>query len=188
MKNLSLYLNIILLLAVGFLYYKVYSNQGSTPLPSKGTAMRGDAIVFVNSDSLLKNFDYYNELLEDLQAQEDSVDMLLKSRSKSLEVEFEAYQSKAASMSPEQRAAIEEGMMGKQQELMRLKDVMVDKLQSQESAMGDSVHARLVGVLKELNKSNNFFYVLGYQRNNGILFANDSLDITKQVLEVLNGK
>ncbi|MFM7901379.1 MAG: OmpH family outer membrane protein, partial [Bacteroidota bacterium] len=72
--------------------------------------------------------------------------------------------------------------------LMRLQDVMVDKLQSQESAMGDSVHARLVGVLKELNKSNNFFYVLGYQRNNGILFANDSLDITKQVLEELNGK
>jgi outer membrane protein len=186
LKNLSLSLNIILLLAVGFLYYKVYSNQSPAPILAKGTSMRGDAIVFVNSDSLLKNYDYYNDLLKDLQAQEDSVDMLLKSRSRSLEAEFEAYQSKAASMSPEQRAAIEEGMMGKQQELMRIKEVMVDKLQSQESAMGDSVHSRLVAVLKDLNKSNNYFYVMGYQRGNGILFANDSLDITKQVLEELN--
>jgi outer membrane protein len=52
--------------------------------------------------------------------------------------------------------------------------------------MGDSVHSRLVAVLKDLNKSNNYFYVMGYQRGNGILFANDSLDITKQVLEELN--
>ncbi len=186
MKNLSLSLNIILLLAVGFLYYKVYSNESPVSLPTKGSAMRGDAIVFVNSDSLLKNYDYYNELLKDLQAHEDSVDMLLKSRSKSLEAEFSAYQSKAASMSPQQRAAIEEGMMGKQQELMRLKESMVDKLQEQESAMGDSVHDRLVRVLKNLNKSNNYYFVLGYQRGNGILFANDSLDITKQVLKELN--
>lgn len=168
------------------MYYKVYSNESPVSLPAKGTAMRGDAIVFVNSDSLLKNYDYYNDLLKELQAQEDSVDMVLKSRSRSLEAEFEAYQSKAASMSPEQRAAIEEGMMGKQQELMRMKEVMVDKLQSQEIAMGDSVHARLVGALRDLNKSNNYFYVLGYQRGNGILFANDSLDITRQVLKELN--
>lgn len=168
------------------MYYKVYSNESPVSLPAKGTAMRGDAIVFVNSDSLLKNYDYYNGLLKELQAQEDSVDMVLKSRSRSLEAEFEAYQSKAASMSPEQRAAIEEGMMGKQQELMRMKEVMVDKLQSQEIAMGDSVHARLVGALRDLNKSNNYFYVLGYQRGNGILFANDSLDITRQVLKELN--
>ena len=108
-------MNLILLLAVGFLYFKVYSNERPVSLPAKGSAMRGDAIVFVNSDSLLKNYDFYNGLLKDLQAHEDSVDMLLKSRSKSLEMEFTAYQSKAASMSPEQRAAIEEGMMGKQQ-------------------------------------------------------------------------
>jgi outer membrane protein len=52
--------------------------------------------------------------------------------------------------------------------------------------MGDSVHDRLVRVLKDLNKANNYYYVLGYQRGNGILFANDSLDITKQVLQELN--
>lgn len=186
MKNLSFAINIILVIAVGVLYYKVYSDGGSEQLPAKGTSMRGDAIVFINSDSLLKNYDYYNELLKGLESQEDSIDMMLKSKSKSLESEFAAYQSKAAGMSPEQRAITEERMMAKQQELMMLKESLVDDLQAKESAMSDSVHARLVRALKEVNKTNHYYYVLGYQRGNGILFANDSLDITKQVLKELN--
>lgn len=186
MKNISLVLNIVLVIAVGGLYYKVYSNEDTASVPAKGTSMRGDAIVFVNSDSLLKNYDYYNEMLKGLEAHEDSVDMMLKTKSKSLESEFAAYQSKAAGMSPEQRASIEEGMMAKQQNLMMLKESLVDELQSKESAMSDSVHARLVRALKEVNKTNHYFYVLGYQRGNGILFANDSLDITQQVLKELN--
>lgn len=186
MKNISFAINVILLVAVGILYYKVYADDGSKPLPTTGTSMRGDAIVFVNSDTLLKKYGFYNELLSGLESKEDSIDRMLKSRSKALETEFAAYQSKAAGMSPDQRAAIEEGMMAKQQELMMLKESLVDDLQARESAMSDSVHARLVRALKEINKSNHYFYVLGYQRGNGILFANDSLDITNRVLDVLN--
>jgi outer membrane protein len=186
LKNISLTLNIVLAIAVAFLYYKVYSGSKPAAIQMNGSSMPGDAIAFINSDSLLKDYNYYNDLRKALEAEEDSVDRLLQSRSKALEADVAAYQSKAETMAPATRAGTEEKLMRQQQGLMMLKEELIEKLQNKESAMSDSVHAHLTGFLKEYNKKRNFFYILGYQRGNGILLANDSLDITKEVLSGLN--
>ena len=41
---------------------------------------------------------------------------------------------------------------------------------------------------KQFNKDKNYAFILSYQRGSGVLLANDSLDITKPVLEGLNNK
>jgi len=89
-------------------------------------------------------------------------------------------------MTVEQRANEEERLMKKQQYLMEAKERMLDDLQRRESEMNDSIHDNLSRFLKEYNKEKNYYFILGYQRGSGILFANDSLDITKEVLEGLN--
>lgn len=189
MKNVSFALNAVLVIAVGFLYFKVYSTDDKpVSLPMSGASMPGDAIVFVNSDSLLDGYNLYNDLRKKLEAKEDSVDQLLKSRSKSLEAEIATYQSQAESMAPNARMATEEKLMRQQEGLMMLKDKLLNEIQKDEASMSDSVHAHLTGYLREYNKSRNYFFILGYQRGNGILLANDSLDITKNVLEGLNKK
>ncbi|MEO0311436.1 MAG: hypothetical protein RIQ89_1093, partial [Bacteroidota bacterium] len=40
--------------------------------------------------------------------------------------------------------------------------------------------------LRTFAAQNNFSYVLGYQKSGGILFANDSLDVTQDVISGLN--
>ena len=190
MKNLSISLNIILVIAVAFLYYKVYSDKGETisaPI-SSGEGMSNNAIVFVNSDSLLDEYNYFNTLKENLEKKQDSIDVFLRTRAASLEKEVSDYQNSAAGMSPDQRAATEEKLMAKQQGLMEMKQTMVDQLQEQESVMNDSIHNNLSRYLKEYNKKKNYLYILGYQRGSGILLANDSLDITKEILEGLNAQ
>ena len=62
MKNVSLALNIILLIAVIFLYVKVYSNKTETAVVVQGKS-KDATIVFVNSDSLLDHYDFYLHLL-----------------------------------------------------------------------------------------------------------------------------
>jgi outer membrane protein len=186
-KNLSLIVNFILIIAVGFLFYKVYSNDKSpAPTVKSGNGLPSDAIVFVNSDSLLKHYDYFNNLKENLEKKEDSIDNLLKSRAHSLENEIEAYQQKAPGLSPEQRAGIEEKLLAKQQQIMEMKQNLVDKLNKEESQMMDSLHAHLTEYLKSYNKDRNYYYILGYQRGSGILLANDSLDITDEIIEGIN--
>jgi outer membrane protein len=190
LKNLSVTLNIILLAAVAFLYYKVYSGKSemNTSPVNTGGGMSNNSIVFINSDSLLDEYNYFNNLKANLEKKQDSIDVFLRTSAASLEKEVTSYQKAAPGMSPEQRAAIEEKLMGKQQGLMQMKQSMVDKLQEEESVMNDSIHDNLHRYLQEYNKKKNYLYILGYQRGSGILLANDSLDITKEVLEGLNAQ
>jgi len=188
LKNASLALNIILIIAVAFLYYKVYNGtQASAPAVAiNGSGMPSNAIVFINSDTLLADYKFFNQLKDGLEKKQDSIDTYLKQQGKALEHEVQVYQSRGASMSPEERAKEEERLMGKQQGLMDLKQSMVEQLQNEESDMNDSIHSNLTRYLKEYNKDKNFLYILGYQRGSGILLANDSLDITREILDGLN--
>lgn len=186
MKNI---LNIVLLIAVAVLYYLHFTQPKSASAPViSGSGMPANAIVFINSDSLLEGYDYFNSLKTQLENKSDSIDKVLQSRAAVLENDVMKYQERAAGLSPQQRAEEEEKLMGRQQSLMQFKQTMLEQLQDQESQMNDSLHSNLTGYLKEYNKDKNFLFIFGYQRGSGILLANDSLDITKEVLEGLNGK
>ncbi len=188
MKNLSLILNLVLLAAVAFLYFKIYSKKETVTPVVTGSNMPANAIVFVNSDSLLEDYNFFNSLKDQLELKQDSIDKLLTARSQQLEREVMNYQEKAPGMSPDKRAVEEERLMAKQQQLMELKQVLIDELQMKESDMNDSIHSNLSRFLKDYNKDKNYLYILGYQRGSGILLAHDSLDITREVLEGLNKK
>ncbi|MBL0343415.1 MAG: OmpH family outer membrane protein [Bacteroidetes bacterium] len=190
MKNLSVALNIVLLIAVAFLYYKVYSGNSETEsLPvTSGQGMASNSIVFINSDSLLEEYNYFNSLKASLEKKQDSIDVFLRSKAQLLEKEVMNYQERAGGMSPDQRAREEERLMQKQQGLVEQKQNLLTELQDQESIMNDSIHDNLSRYLKEYNKKKNYLYILGYQRGSGILLANDSLDITKEILDGLNAQ
>jgi outer membrane protein len=123
---------------------------------------------------------------EKLEAKQDSIDKALNIKAKILEQDVVRYQERAPSMSAEQRAQEEEKLMGRQQNLMQLKQTMLEQLQEEEAVMNDSIHDNLTRFLKEYNKEKKYLYILGYQRGSGILLANDSLDITREVLDGLN--
>ncbi len=193
MKNLSLLLNLVLVVAVAFLFYKVYS-QPEQILSSSETKRTqpqdpmSDRIVFVNSDSLLDNYEYFNELKSQMESKRDSIDRLLQSKASSLEKEIMEYQQKAPGMTDAARMKTEEGLMKKQESAISLKDKLLDYLQNEETRMNDSIHSNLTNYLKELNKERNYLFILGYQRGSGILLANDSLDITQEVIVGINNR
>ena len=54
--------------------------------------------------------------------------------------------------------------------------------------MNDSVHHHLTSFLRSMNEEMNYKFILGYQRGSGILLANDSLDITNEVIEGINSE
>jgi outer membrane protein len=52
----------------------------------------------------------------------------------------------------------------------------------------DDLYANIETKLKTLSSQIGYDYILSYTRGGQILLANDSLDITKQVLQLLNAK
>jgi len=182
--------NAVLLLAVGYLYYLHFqasaapaAEQFSAELPA------GDGtILYLNSDSLLDNYDYYRSKKADLEKRQDQLRAEIKSAGEKLERDVETYQQTAAGMSAVQRQQMEESLMMRQQQLVQRKEQALGQLDDEQARYSDSLFSRLTAYLKEFNKGKGVHYVLGYQRGGGILFANDSLDITGPVLKGLNAR
>ena len=188
MKNLSLILNAVLIVAVAFLYVKVYSKkEESAPIPVSAKAAASH-IVFLNSDSLMDNYDLFKTMKSKMERKRDSLDNLFTSRGKALEAEIKDYQEKGQSMSDFERQTREETLARKQQEYISSRDALAEKLKAEEDAMTDSIHNDLVSYLKVFNKDKGYDFILGYQRGGGILLASDSLDVTKQIVQGLNKK
>ncbi len=193
MKNLSLILNCVLLIAVGILYYLHFSSSGEAvpaDLPAQQIAKElpsvPGGIVFVNSDSLLDNYVYFKKKKIELENKQDRIKNELTAESDKLQNDAAHYQESAGSMSDMQRQQTEEQLMARQQKLMEKKDLLLGQLEEEKSKSSEELYSKVSTFIRSLNVDNKYNFVLGYSKGGGILFANDSLDITGKVLEGLN--
>lgn len=191
MKRVLIFVNVALLAAVAHLYYLHFtSNTGETDGGVEAiiqkTALTPGGIYYVNSDSLLDNYEFYKSKKADLEKRQEKIRADLKSAGQKLQSDVEKYQQSAGGMTAEQRQQVEETLMARQQQLVQQKDELLSQLDEEQSMYSDSLFVRLTSFLKEFNKGKSVHYVLGYQRGGGILYANDSLDITQPVLQGLN--
>lgn len=193
MKNISLVINIILVIVVGYLFVQVQSlknNQASTvdSAPVKVLPMpEGNlSVVYVNSDTLLEKYTYYQNLKKQMEKSQKLAEAQIQMKADQLQKEIESYQEKGAGMSEMDRMKEEERLGRKQEEVVNFRKHLLDKLSDEEEAFQDSLHNRLITFLRGYNKSRNYKFILGYQKGSVILLADDSLDITKQVIEGIN--
>lgn len=183
MKNLSLILNAILIIAVGILYYMHFAGKKSgEPIDSK----KQSPIVFVNSDSLLENYDYIKQAKKELEEHHQKAEADFNAKGESFQAEIKAFQTKAQSMTPDQIQAAEKDLKAKEDALMQYKDDLTKELAKKEQELDEKLFTSIRDYLKRNVGGKNYNYVLGYTKGGGILYANDSLDITKSLLEGLN--
>lgn len=185
MKNISLILNVVLIIAVGFLYFKVY-NAEETSLPPISAQAAASRIVYVNSDSLMDQYNLFKEMQDRMEKKRDSLDKLLTAKGRSLDREVKEYQEGAGGMSAGERELREESLMRKQQALFDEREGLLESLKEEEAALTDSIYSDMMRYLRSFNSGKGYDFILGYSRGGGILLANDSLDITRQVVSGLN--
>jgi outer membrane protein len=188
MKSGSLILNIILLAAVAYLYvlhFRDKKPEAATSSIALPAATGAAGILYVNSDSLLDKYEYYKSKKAEFTATREKIKAELKSEGEKLQNDIQKYQQEGASMTEAQRGQKEEELGMRQQQLMQKKEDLISKLDEQQDKSIEELYTRLNEYLKK-NKIKNCNYVLGFQKGGGILYANDSLNITKQVVEGLN--
>ncbi len=185
MKNFSLALNVVLLVAVAVLYYLNFKTpkQETATMP---VHVAPSSIVYVNTDSLLDNYSFFKAKKVEFDKKSEQIKSDLSGESERLQKEAADYQEKARTMTAEERAHKEEELMTRQQKLMKRKDQLLGALEDEQAKFHDRLYEKLFDFFKQYNKGKNYSYVLGYSRGGGILFANDSLDVTKKALEGLN--
>jgi len=89
-------------------------------------------------------------------------------------------------MTISQARAVEEDLRKKQQNLMMYQEQLGQQLMQEEAGMNSDLYDKVSDYLQKHGKSQNLQIVLTYTKGSGVLYANDSLDITKEVIVGLN--
>ncbi|TAH02346.1 MAG: OmpH family outer membrane protein [Sphingobacteriales bacterium] len=145
------------------------------------------AIVYVNSDSLLNNYTYFKEIKAKFEGKSKKAQDDLKAKGTAFQREVAAYQQGAASLSADQRAATEQRLARKQQELQGYQQNAGAALQNEEGIENEKLYNKVAEYLKKYAKTKGYKMVLTYSKSNSaILFADESLDVTKEVIKGLN--
>ena len=111
----------------------------------------------------------------------------LGAKSAAFQKEVAAYQKSASSLTPVQKATTEKRLAKKQQDLQVLNDNTSRQLQEESANQNAKLYDRIAAYLKNYTKQKGYKIVLTYSKSNpSMLYGDDSLDITKEVLVGLN--
>jgi outer membrane protein len=187
MKNLSVILNIVLLVAVGVLYYLHFTGGGSSTVSgASGLNMSDVKIAYINTDSILAHYEYLDAKKEVLEAKQKRLEQDWQNRATSLQGEIEAYQRNASNMTIGQVRAIEESLGKKQQNLQLFQQQIEQELMNDQGKLSKDLYDRITGFLKTYSASTGVQVVLQYNTSSDVLYGGQALDITNDVLKGLN--
>lgn len=192
MQRILLVLNIILLVAVLYLFVDKFNGPANDTAPDSAEGLESSSsplkIAYVNVDTLLNNYTLFKDKQKAISAREQEEDAKLRSRGKSLEREIMALQQKAGAgtMTPKD-LQLEEGRLAKkQQEFLADQERISRQLMEETTRINDELQAEIVKVIQGLKSTGAYDYVLSYGAGSPVLAVNEGLNITDLVLAKLN--
>lgn len=196
MKNLSIVLNVVLLVAVIVLYALYFSNRQSAESEAvatddgKGNAV-ATKIVYINTDTLMNNYLLAVELNEAFLKKQEERRTELNVKAKSLDQEANEFQRKLQNngfLSEARAIDARDQLLVKQENLRRLQQEMIDKTAREQSDLNKKLLEEITDFLQEYNQERGFSIVLSTQIGGNVLYAENGFDITRDVVNRLNQK
>ncbi len=195
-KNLSLILNVILLVAVILLYVIVLGNKKEQV--SQISLKKGDSvavgklpIAYINIDSLLLNYTFAKNANEELTSRQESSRATLNTRAKQLQAEMDEFNRKLeaqAFLSRERAEEAQRSIIQKQQDLQKMDAALSQQLMEQQQKMSEQLRDTINSFLKEYNKDGRYQIIISNTANDNILYAGKGYDITADVVKQLNAR
>ncbi|MDD4603442.1 MAG: OmpH family outer membrane protein [Bacteroidales bacterium] len=190
--NFNTLLGLILLIGLVVLYFLFFNSKKAQepdiPLSLKKSSGKSLSIVYVNVDSLNTHYDFVKVMRKDLEGTGKKLQTEVLSEQSSLEKEAADFQKQisANAISEDKAKIVYEQLMQKQQMLMQKKERYTQMVADQELNMNMTLIDSVTAFLKRFNRTYRFDYIMGYKTGGEILISNDTLDITRSVLDALN--
>lgn len=202
MKNASTLIQIVLAVAILVLYILFFTQQRTSQTVVADTETNAESaeiftdtipvnlpefsIVYINSDTLMANYQLVKDMKKQLEKRMSDYEKSFETKLKKFETEVKNFQESARYYTQEEGQKKQMELMQKEQELTELKEDLSTKLLEEEQKMNVELKKRISDFLKKHNAGKQYQFILGYSDLTNILYANDSLDITKAVLDGLN--
>ncbi|MEI7983868.1 MAG: OmpH family outer membrane protein, partial [Bacteroidota bacterium] len=139
-------------------------------------------------DSLNNHYEYVKILRRDLESTGKKLQSEVLAEQAALEKEGAEFQHQVSAniISEEKAKIVYEQLMQKSSLLDQKKQRYTQQVADHEMNMNLQLIDSLTTFLKRFNRQYKFDYIMGYKSGGEILIANDTLDITKSVLDALN--
>lgn len=195
MKNLSIVLNAVLLVAVVVLFVLHFSGRScaTSAEPTIGGAVKGEAtkVVYINTDTLMSNYKLAQELNEVFLKKQEDRRTELNIKAKSLDQEANEFQRKLQNngfISEARAVDARDQIMIKQQNLQRLQQEMSDKMMREQNELNKKLYDEVTAFLGKYNQEKDFDIVLTTTLGGNVLYAQPGFDITGEIVERLNAE
>lgn len=193
MKKVNLILNIILILAVAALYVLHFTSKGAheaTPVSGEGqiTAAKGD-IVYINLDSLVNQYDMYNDLRTELQGKFSAIENDLNKQSRALENDVKSFNEKYQKglLTRSQAESMNNDLAMRDQELRNLAQQKQMEISEEESVMYNRVMDAVITYISKYNQEKQYSLILSTTAaTNSVINGDPGLNITDEILSGLN--
>lgn len=180
-------LNYFTKLSLGLAFSALVISCSQQALKTSTTDTNAASIVYVNSDSLLSKYEYFKSIRGKFEEKSKKAQADLTAKGTAFQREVAQYQQQANNMSADQRAATEERLARKQQELAAYNQNAGNALANEEAAENEKLYEKVSEFLKKFAKEKGYKMVLTYSKgNSALLFADESLDVTTEVVAGLN--
>lgn len=191
-KNISLIINGILILAVAHLYYLNFSKKAeSSVILPPASSSGGVKIAYVNADTLDAKYEWLKTQKAALEQRVQNAEKSMYAKKEALVKDMSAFKQKADSgtVPPAELEKEYNTLMQRQERLAEEEQRLGKQLADEQQKAMNELMANVEAKLKSLQSQIGYDYILSYSKGGGqVLLANDSLDITRQVLDLLNAK
>ncbi|SMO64423.1 OmpH family outer membrane protein [Solitalea koreensis] len=155
--------------------------------PKKDEEKKSELIVYVNSDSLQKHYNYFTDVKKKLDDKNIVRQQQFESKGRAFQQDVARYQQNAGSLTAEQRQQTEQMLGKRQQEIGVLQQNLREQAAKEEQQEIEMLYNKITEYLKKYSKDHGYKMVISYSKgNSSILYADESLDVTADVLKGLN--
>ncbi|MBN2743099.1 MAG: OmpH family outer membrane protein [Marinilabiliaceae bacterium] len=161
----------------------------SSSVSEKSEAGQEAAVVYVNTDSLLLNYEFAKFLNEELMKKEEQSRTDFNEKARVFQQDATEFQRKVQNngfLSLDRAKQEEQRLAAKERELQEMNSRLSNQLMVEQNNMNKQLRDTIVTYLKELQKVEGYKMVLSNTMGDNVLFADPSCDITPKVIEGLN--
>jgi outer membrane protein len=196
MKQLSIALNVLLLVLVGILFYLHFQGEPkpavknvpvseSNNVVSTNTSAGSSRIGYFEMDSLQANYNYFKDALSHLKEKERVMNTELAGMEKDYQKKVTEWQKKGAAMSQAEADAAQRENAQLQQAYQVRKQSLEESFGKQSMEFKKDIKKKIEEYLKEYNKDKNYSYILSYEPD--FIFLRDTTcNITPDLVKGLN--
>jgi len=196
MKQFSLVLNIVLVLAVAVLFYLHFS--GGNKMSVKANTVTGNfqkdssgnkvpVVAYVELDSLNNNVTFIKVRKKELEAEQKAIASEYEASYRALTAERDEFLKKGNAITQPEAEAFQSKLQQKQQEIESNQKAKAQRLAEKGAKIMEDMQVKVRAFMKEYNKSKNYSYILATGTGLDYLFYKDStLNVTADVIKGLN--